>query len=160
MGFSVAGFLIALAILIPNLLVWLFPPEKVPEGLKDSGFIFTLLERTGQIGCLLLLCISKDSFSPLTVNPPFVLMVLCILAYYSLWTRYVVKGRRFSLLFEPFKFIPIPMAVLPVLAFAFAAMLGESLWLGAAVVFLAAGHFANSWHTYTLVRSAAGNTKT
>jgi hypothetical protein len=77
-------------------------------------------------------------------------MVLCIIAYYSLWIRYVIKGKDFSLCFKPLGLLPIPMAIFPVFAFGFAALWEKSIYLGLAVIILAIGHFVNSWHTYKL----------
>jgi len=148
MGFSISGLLIAAIIFAPNLVIIVFPPKNIPLELKDAGILFTILERIGQIGCIILLCISKDNFSTLSINIWFVLMTICILAYYYLWLRYIIKGQDFSLLFKPLAFIPIPMAIFPVLAFAMAAILGQSIWLILAVLSLAIGHIPNSWHTY------------
>jgi len=77
--------------------------------------------------------------------------VICIVAYYGLWIRYVVVGRGFSSLFS-FISIPIPMAILPILAFGFIAMWGKSIWLGVASIVFAIGHIANSWYTYSYVK--------
>jgi hypothetical protein len=44
------------------------------------------------------------------------------------------------------------MAVFPVLAFGFAAVWAQSIWLGAAAAVFATGHFANSWATYIAIR--------
>lgn len=148
MGFSIIGTIIAIAIFIPNLLMIKFPPNKAPKDLKDAGIIFTVLERIGQVGCILILVISKNNFERLTINIWTVFMGSCLLIYYFLWARYVVKGQEYKLLWEPLSFIPIPMAVFPVGAFLFAAILGKSIWLSILVVFLGIGHFANSWHSY------------
>ncbi len=151
MGFSITGILIAAFIFSPNLIFVVFPPKNVPEGLKDAGILFTAMERAGQAGCLVILVISKANFQNLPLNIWFILMALCVISYYCLWTRYAVKGQDFLLAFKPFLFLPIPMAVLPVLAFGFAAIWGNSIYLGSAVVLLAAGHFTNSWNTYKLL---------
>lgn len=148
MGFSIIGTIIAIAIFIPNLLMMKFPPNNAPKDLKDAGIIFTVLERIGQVGCILILVISKTNFEKLTINIWAVFMGSCLLIYYFLWARYVVKGQEYNLLWEPLSFIPIPMAVFPVGAFLFAAILGKSIWLVILVVFLGIGHFANSWHSY------------
>lgn len=148
MGFSIIGTIIAIAIFIPNLLMIKFPPNNAPKDLKDAGIIFTVLERIGQVGCILILVISKTNFEKLTINIWAVFMGSCLLIYYFLWARYVVKGQEYNLLWEPLSFIPIPMAVFPVGVFLFAAILGKSIWLVILVVFLGIGHFANSWHSY------------
>lgn len=152
MGFSIIGLLIAMFIFLPNLLFVILPPKNVPDGLKDAGIIFTVLERIGQVGCLLILAISKDNFQNVNIDIWFVLMALCLILYYSLWIRYVVKGHDFSFAFRPLLILPIPMAIFPVFAFGFAALWGKSIYLGIAVVLLAIGHFVNSWHTYKLTK--------
>ncbi|MDH6429124.1 MULTISPECIES: hypothetical protein [Paenibacillus] len=148
MGFSLIGTLIAMVILAPSLLMIKFPPDHVPSGLKDAGIVYTLLERVGQLGCIAILAISKDNFENVEFGIWAALIFVFITIYYGLWIRYMVKGQQFRLLWAPLLFLPIPMAVLPVCAFGFAAIWGRSFWLGIAVICLAIGHFANSWHSY------------
>ena len=144
-GFSVAGLLIALAILAPNALLLVFPPAGGIPKIPDAGIVLTALERAGQVGCLGLLAASgTEPFSGWLVGS-----LACILAYWSLWARYIARGRKFAELYAALGFIPVPMAVFPVLAFAFAALWLASPWLGIAVAVLAVGHLANSWHVRT-----------
>lgn len=151
MGISITGLLVAAFIFIPNLLFVIFPPKNVPNELNDDvGIIFNVLERIGQVGCLLILGISKDNYENVSIDLWLILMILCIIAYYILWVRYIVRGQVFSLLFKPLVFLPIPMAIFPVFAFVFAALWGNSIYLGILVALLAVGHFVNSWHTYKL----------
>lgn len=154
MEFSLMGTLIAIIIFALNFLAVKFPPKNVTVGLKDAGIVFTILERIGQVGCIILLVISKDNFQNLSINVWAVLMLFCITVYYFLWIRYVVKGHDYSLLWKPLVFIPIPMAIFPVCAFGFAAILGKSIWLGIGVAFLSIGHFVNSWHSYKYLKSS------
>ncbi|MEK3662679.1 hypothetical protein NSQ29_24255 [Paenibacillus sp. FSL F4-0236] len=148
MGFSLLGTLMALILLAPSLLMIKFPPENVPSGLRDAEPIYTLLERAGQLGCIGILAMSQDNFQQVKLGVIAVFIVLFIAIYYGLWIRYIVKGRQYKLLWDPLGIIPIPMAVLPVCAFGLAAIWGKSIWLSIAVVCLAIGHLANSWHSY------------
>lgn len=148
MGFSLIGTLIAISVFAPNFLMIMFPPKNVPDHLKSEEMIYTILERIGQVGCIGILVISKDNFQNLKFSIWVVLIVLSIAAYYCLWIRYVVMGRKYILLWEPLMGIPIPMAVFPVCTFGFAAIWGNSIWLGIAVVCFSIGHFVNSWHSY------------
>lgn len=76
-------------------------------------------------------------------------MMLCTAIYYSFWIRYVIKGRDFLLLFEPFGILPIPMAIFPVTALAIAALWSKSILISIIMVLIfAIGHLKNSWHTY------------
>lgn len=147
MGFSLIGLAISIIIFAPNLLAIILPPKDVPKA-KDAHIVFTILERLGQAGCMILPSISQAWFANKPIDIWFILGALCIIAYYGLWIRYAVKGQYFSLLFKPLAFIPIPMAIFPVLAFGFAAIWGQSIWVGIAAAVLAIGHLVNSWHTY------------
>lgn len=151
MGFSVIGFILALCIFAPNLIMIALPPHNVPADLVDAGIMFTILERIGQISCLALLVLSKSSFQNRGINTWFIVQVICIALYIALWGRYAVTGRNFAALFS-FGAIPIPMAILPVLAFGFAAVWGKSVWLGIADILFAVGHIANSLHTYNQIK--------
>lgn len=152
MAFSITGLVFAIIIFAPNVLFLLFPPKEVPAGLKDAGIVYTVLERLGQIGCVILLCLTGN-FSLFPVTVWLILLIASIAMYWGLWLRYVLKGQAFTLLFCPLGFLPVPMAVFPVLAFAFAAAAGRSLWLGIAVILLGIGHLKNSWHTYKQTKS-------
>jgi len=146
MGFSGIGLLIAISILAPSCLLLIFPPAS-PHPSGNSGLLFTLLERAGQACCLLLLVFSHDSFENAPVNATFVLMAACITVYYGLWLRYLSRGRHITLLYDSLGPIPIPMAVFPVFAFGFAAIWGNSPWIGIATIVLAVGHWITSWKT-------------
>jgi hypothetical protein len=148
MGFSYIGLAILLIIFAPNLLYIKYSPKDIPGNMKDVSILFTALERAGQAAFFIILILSKNNYQNIKVNMWFVLMMLSIVIYYGLWIRYVVKGKYFSLLFSPLWIIPIPMAIFPVLAFGFAALLGKSIYLGITVVVFAIGHFANSWNSY------------
>ncbi|HEY0258380.1 MAG TPA: hypothetical protein VGC18_00890 [Lacisediminihabitans sp.] len=148
MGFSLTGLVIAAVVFAPSLLLIPLPPAGGIAQLATAGPVITALERVGQVSCILLLCLSGRELAPATVDAWFVLLAVCILVYYGLWARYLTRGRDVALLFRPLWIIPIPMAVFPVLTFAFAAAWSRSSWLAIATVVLAAGHLTNSWYSY------------
>ena len=51
--------------------------------------------------------------------------VVFLILYYIVWIRYFVGGRDVALLGKPFLFVPIPLAIFPVLYYLFAAV-----WMG------------------------------
>ncbi|MNO15002.1 hypothetical protein D3C76_46550 [compost metagenome] len=149
MGFSLLGTIIAAIILLPSIIFFIkFPPGNDAEQTSRLPKIFQMLEKIGQIGCILSLIISKDFFLAETANYFTLLMIVCIALYYALWIVAAMKGGDLSVLLKPLVFIPIPGAVLPVCAFAFAALWGNCLWLGASALLLAVGHCAISWESY------------
>ena len=151
MGFSVVGLLIAVAILLPNVLLIAFPPRGRPLPSVSAGLVFTILERAGQLGCLVALVLAGEAFDGRPVAFAIVISVF-VAAYWGLWGRYL-RTRRAGLLFSPWLRIPIPMAVFPVLAFATAALWSLSPWLGLAALVLAIGHLANSWAVWKVLRA-------
>ena len=141
MGFSWIGSLMGIGLLLPSILFFIrFPPKNTPADLKDAGLLWTIFERAGQIGCFSILVVSRDHFQGRPVNVWAILMLLCIIIYYGVWVRYVVKGQDYIWLSKPLLFIPVPLAIFPVCAFGFAALWGKSVWLGIAAVILAIGH--------------------
>jgi hypothetical protein len=142
MGFSLLGLVIGLAILAPNVLLAIAPPRGGIPTAGSPGVVFTVFERLGQVGCLVLLAIT-----PASPSPWLIAVGAGIAAYWALWARYVVR-REFWWLYAPVLRIPIPMAVVPVLTFASAAAWLWSPWLALATLALAVGHLATSWHVY------------
>ena len=140
MGFSLAGLLVGLAILLPSLLLLAFPARDAPP-LPPESLPLTGLERGGQMGCLVLATIIASV-------PGFwwwgAAVVVCVLVYYGLWVRFFSTGRPFAALYEPLGPIPVPMAVFPVLAFLACAAWLANWWLAAAALVLAIAHITTS----------------
>ncbi|MFS0854405.1 hypothetical protein [Microbacterium sp. 179-I 3D4 NHS] len=67
-------------------------------------------------------------------------VVLAVAAYYGLWGRYLVGARRFADLYRPLGKLPVPMALLPVVAFLATGAWLSNPWIAGAGVILAAGH--------------------
>ncbi len=137
MGFSLPGLLIALAILAPNFLLLPFPPTGAPDPAPRTSTIAGVLERVGQVGCLVLAVI----VAPVPGHPAWLVALIALVAvYYLLWARYLVGGRRFRLLYAPLGPIPVPLALAPVLAFLAASAWMQNWLLAVAAVVLGVGH--------------------
>ena len=142
MGFSVFGTIIVVLTMLPSLVFFIFfPPVNKPSGTQaHEPLPLTILERLGQAACLILLVILRNWFDTRRFDIWLALSIACLLVYYGLWIRYLIKGRNYALLYKPLLFIPVPLAVIPVAVFAFAAVWGQSLWLGIAAVLFGSGH--------------------
>ncbi|PZR18330.1 MAG: hypothetical protein DI536_00130 [Archangium gephyra] len=103
-----------------------------PASLTSAGRLFTVLERAGQATCLALPCILAAQFDGSRLDA-----WLSIAGYSAFWLRSFLAARRFALRFERF----VPMAVVPVLAFGFAAIAARSWQLGI-------GHVTNAVAAY------------
>jgi len=57
----------------------------MPTELADAGIIFTVLERVGQVACVVLLVIQKNNFSNRSIDIWFISIAIYIVAYYGLY---------------------------------------------------------------------------
>jgi len=140
MGFSPLGLLVSALVLAPNLLLLRFPPRPALPSIRVPWPI-AWAERAGQALCLVVPAITEPG--PITWGWS-VLVAAAIAAYLSLWGRYLATGRRPAALFGPALRIPVPMAVLPVVAFLATAAWLSNPWIALAAVVLAVGHIPSS----------------
>lgn len=136
------GWLVTALVLLPNALMLIAPPSDVPPSAEARSRLdraMELVERVGQIGCFIAPVVSGAFV--LGAQPVALAVAAAALAlYYVCWARYLLRGRRFELLFAPLIGLPLPMAVAPIVCFAATAMLLHSWLLATAVVVLAVGH--------------------
>ncbi|KJL19671.1 hypothetical protein RN51_03014 [Microbacterium oxydans] len=140
MGFSALGLALSLAVFAPTLLLVWFPArpaiEKVvvPRGVE-------VLERSGQALCVTVPVITEGARVLWWWSIP---VGLFIVAYWALWARFLVTGRRRTSLFAPVLGVPVPMALFPVGAFLAGAAWLQNPWIAIAAAVLAAGHIPSS----------------
>lgn len=147
MSFSLAGMLVVVALLVPNLVMVAFPPRNAVER-PPALRVLTALERAGQGSCIGLTIMAGDRLGVAMAGPWALPVGLCLVINLGLWLRYVAGGRDAHLLLAPLGPVPIPLALLPVLAFLLVAIAAGSRWLGVATLVLAAGHLGNTWRTF------------
>lgn len=140
MEFSPYGLAFSLILLAPSLLLLWWPPRR-PIPRVRVAWLLTTVERLGQPLSLVLPPFSAVT-APLTPAQAVLGVVtgVLLLGYGSLWARYLSKGREPELLYGRWGGVPVPLAVLPVLAVAACAGWLESPWILAAAAILAAGH--------------------
>ena len=142
---------IVIVLLLPNLLLIFFPAINVPaETARPSGWsIVIILERIGQAMVFLLPLFIDMKLESSYKKYLFAFMIFAAMAYYICWGRFFFNNRIFSLMYEKLLFIPIPMALLPVLYFLAAAVLMDSWLYGIGAAVFAVGHLLESWYVYT-----------
>jgi hypothetical protein len=152
------GGIIALVILLPNLLILLFPPQAAPSKMerKDSLYrVMEIVENVGRLGIFIIpFFYAIPSLRGASIDA-LVVMAFSLIYYYACWVRYMAKGRRYILLFAPFLGLPQPMVLSPVFYFAFAAIFLHSWPLGIATAVFALGHFYISQGEYQRSRKHA-----
>lgn len=140
MGFSPFGLVVSLAVLAPNLLMLALPPRTAVPQARIPGPI-TWLERAGQALCLVVPAITAPGELLWWWAVP---VAVAVAIYWALWARYLLSGRNASALYWPLWRMPVPMAILPVVAFASTAVWLSNGWIALAAAVLAAGHIPAS----------------
>lgn len=126
-GFSWVGLIIFLLPMIINVFYVIFPPKgNGGEGdTQNKKFpILEAIEHGTRIAYAVVLCILISNKSLNYTNPLLYISIVFLILYYIVWIRYFIGGRDTKLLGIKFLFIPMPLAVFPVLYFIFA-----SLWM-------------------------------
>ena len=122
--FSVYGLVIFLLPMFINVVYFLLPPKNIEGEDSNQNKILESIEQISRIAFAVAIC-TLVSMRELDFKSPFLYLALLFLVlYYIVWIRYFTKGRDVSLLGENFLFVPIPLAVFPVMYFIFA-----SIWM-------------------------------
>lgn len=152
--FSPINFWIVLLLLLPNILFALFPPidNTADETRPKAWNIILLLERLGQIGVFTLPMLFAFKVDTLLKKYALAAMIIFILLYYICWTRYFMGGRQFSLLYKNLFFIPIPMAVFPVLYCLSASIIFNAWIYTSSAISLAIGHIPESLYAAKFIQ--------
>lgn len=140
MGFSPIGLIVSVAVLAPNLLLLWWPPRP---SLPRVGLPWPIawLERAGQALCLVVPSITAFATISWWWTLP---AAAAIVGYYVLWGRYLRLGRSGVQLYDRAWGVPVPMALLPVIAFAATSVALSNGWIALAAGVLAAGHIPAS----------------
>ena len=111
----------ALPMLI-NLASVLFPPAGTAEQQKPVTHWVELVEQISRMAYLLAIVLLV-SRKPIRLQSVWLgLAALFLILYYAVWIRYFAGGREIVLLRRSFLFVPMPLAVFPVLYFLCAAI--------------------------------------
>lgn len=143
--FSVYGLVIFLLPMLINIVYFLLPPKNIEEQDSAQNKILESIEQISKIAFAVVIC-TLVSTRELDFKSPFLYLGLAFLVlYYIVWIRYFINGRDVSLLGENFLFVPIPLAVFPVMYFIFAAIWMHNYIALAIMILFGIVHFKISY---------------
>ena len=146
-SFNYIGLIIFLLPMIINIFYAAFPPSEEKPQDKKVFPVAEAVEKISRIAYLFAIAGLKSA-KPLRFNSFFFCFAIIFLVlYYLVWIRYFINGRKINLLSKPYLFVPVPLAIFPVLYFLFAA-----LWLNNLVGFTIMLIFGAA-HIYVSVKS-------
>lgn len=122
LSFSWVGLVVFALPMLINIAYAVFPPVgKAEQGAVVSHWI-EIVEQISRIAYLaaITLLVSRE---PIQFQSVWLwLAALFLISYYAVWIRYFAGGREIALLNRAFLFVPMPLAVFPVLYFLCAAV--------------------------------------
>lgn len=147
-SFSWVGLVVFVLPMLINIAYAVFPPVGETASSKPAARWLEIVENISRIAYLLALVLLVSE-KPLTVRSVWFYMGIAFLVlYYVVWIRYFVGGRDVALLGRPFLFVPMPLAVLPVLYFLCAAAWMSNLPAAVIMVIFGAAHLAVSVQSF------------
>lgn len=148
LSFSWVGIVIFALPMLINIAYAVFPPtEKSGNTAKVARWV-EITEQISRIAYLFAVTFLV-SVKPLNFNSLWLYLSACFLIlYYVVWLRYFLGGRKTILLGKKFLFVPIPLAVFPVLYFLFAAIWLNNILAAAIIIIFGAAHITVSVQSF------------
>ena len=148
LSFSRLGLVLFVLPMLINLAYVMFPPA---EEAKADGAVPRWVEGIEQVSRAAYLfavtfLVSREPIEPRSVW--LFLAALFLLLYYAVWVRYFAGERKIALLSRSFLFVPMPLAVFPVLYFLCAAIWLHNLPAAIIMVIFGAAHLTVSIQSF------------
>ena len=147
-SFSWIGLVIFALPMLINIAYVLFPPAEKAEQPAAVTHWIEIVEQISRIAYLfaVTLLVSRETLSFRSVW--FSLAAVFLVLYYAVWLRYFMGGREIALLSRSFLFVPMPLAVFPVLYFLCAAIWLHNLPAAIIMVIFGAAHLTVSLQSF------------
>ena len=147
-SFSWIGLVIFALPMLINIAYVMFPPAGKAEQTTAVTHWIEIVEQISRIAYLfaVMLLVSRDRLSFRSVW--FSLAAVFLVLYYAVWLRYFMGGREIALLSRSFLFVPMPLAVFPVLYFLCAAIWLHNLPAAIIMVIFGAAHLTVSLQSF------------
>lgn len=147
-SFSWIGLVVFALPMLISLVYAAFPPAGEPQPPAPVTRWVEIVEQASRIAYLLAVTFLV-SRTPVSVRSTwFFLAGAFLLLYYAVWIRYFVFGRDVALLERMFLFVPMPLAVFPVLYFLCAALWLHNVPAAVLMVIFGATHLTVSLQSF------------
>ena len=147
-SFSWIGLVIFALPMLINIVYVMFPPAGKAEQTSAVTHWVEIVEQISRIAYLfaVTLLVSRDKLG--FRSGWLYLAAAFLILYYAVWLRYFMGGREIALLSRSFLFVPMPLAVFPVLYFLCAAIWLKNLPAAIIMVIFGAAHLAVSLQSF------------
>ena len=147
-SFSWIGLVIFALPMLINIVYVMFPPAGKAEQTSAVTHWVEIVEQISRIAYLfaVTLLVSRDKLG--FRSGWLYLAAAFLILYYAVWLRYFMGGREIALLSRSFLFVPMPLAVFPVLYFLCAAIWLHNFPAAIIMVIFGAAHLTVSIQSF------------
>ena len=150
LSFSWVGLAVFTLPMLINIAYAVFPPADKPEQGETVPHWIESVEQISRIAYLFAITLLV-SRKPVQFRGVWLwLVALFLILYYAVWIRYFAGRREISLLNRTFLFVPMPLAVFPVLYFLCAAVWLHNLPAVIIMIIFGAAHLSVSIQSFRL----------
>ena len=148
LSFSWVGLVVFALPMLINIAYVVFPPVGKAEGGAAVPHWIEIVEQVSRIAYLaaITLLVSREPVRFRSAWPW--LAALFLILYYAVWIRYFAGGREIALLNRAFLFVPIPLAVFPVLYYLCAAVWLHNIPAAVLMLIFGAAHLTVSIQSF------------
>lgn len=148
LSFSEFGLVVFVLPMLINIVYALFPPagDSTPSG--DTSRPLEIIEKLSRLAYLLAIACLKDRRSVNFRSAWLYIAAVFLILYYLVWIRYFAGGRDVSLLGKSFMFVPMPLAVFPVLYYLFGAIWLRNLPAAILMLIFGFAHITISYRSF------------
>lgn len=148
LSFSWIGIAVFALPMLINIAYAVFPPALEYASAKSTARWLETVESISRILYLVLLTflVSEKTLDVRSIW--FAAAVVFLILYYIVWIRYFFGGRDVALLGKPFLFVPIPLAIFPVLYYLFAAVWMDNIPAVITMLIFGAAHVTVSVQSF------------
>lgn len=120
--FSILGIIIFMLPMLINIVYFAYQPENENQNATVIPKMLEWIEQSTRILYAIAMCFFVSNQKVNSKSPWIYLGMLFLVLYYIVWIRYFANGRDAAFLGKSFLFIPMPLAIFPVLYFLCAAL--------------------------------------
>ena len=139
---SIIGIIVFILPMLINIVYFVYPPDN-QEVNQNNQYLELVEQSTRILYAITISCLTSKQL----INYHSLLLYLAIIflvLYYIVWFHYFIGGRDIRLLSKSFLFIPMPLAVFPVLYFIFSALWLKNYYAVIVMVIFGIVHYVNS----------------
>ena len=122
--FSILGTIIFILPMLINMVYFIIPAPAQSGPIAEVPKWIESIEQVTRILFAVVLCILVSNQKVNFKSPYLYIGLIFLILYYIVWIRYFLGGMERSLLAKSFFWVPMPLAIFPVLYF-----ISEALWI-------------------------------